>query len=226
MWLILILFVIFVIDANPWIISTGFGILILFICGIIIKGLIRQDETEQFCSSQDCVKLQKLFENCNYVNKDFRILQIHFCSGDVKGFINYSIRFQDLGKRVIIPWRDSLEWVDKKAGMDYQSSYNTRLGIQKGADTEFYKKLFQENSLMPENLVIRSPFEFYASSGGKCVVDADRWKVDEDDAIYMDILEFRSDKNDAILCAIENTARKMLSGVRISRFSNNCYINF
>lgn len=203
------------------------------------------NEIQKLRSSKYYVQLKNLLEDCTIVNSVFYIMRLEITKANAEGFYNFSIRFNDLGAHVIEPQRHALEIVEQQAKAFYQSeierlkghnlltavkiasdkTYDFRLNIQKGSDSSFFTQLFNGRSFSSREFFITSPFENYASSNGTYIFDPDDWKIVGDDAIFMGMLEFDRDYQKVVPYLIKGTVEKMFPNVKVTIFSNGCFVN-
>lgn len=235
-------FIIFIV-SHPWII-------LLVVCGIITILLFNKiktnNEVDKLHSTQGYINLKNLLEDCTHVNKDFRLINITFEQYNTTGFFRFSIKFKDLGTYIILPQKNSLELFERQIQSNYQNklnmqlahndtltsvkkatayAYQARINAQKDADCDFFKTLFSEYSLPSRNFSINSPFESYASSSGKCIVDTDYWKIDEDNAVYTNLLEFESSKSKFVPYLIEKVTKELFPQANVTRYKDGCHIS-
>ncbi|MBD5451703.1 MAG: hypothetical protein HDR25_03575 [Lachnospiraceae bacterium] len=154
----------------------------------------RNDKMEKLYATQEYAYIRNLLEDCTLVSKDFLTIYFHIDQGDhLDGFFDFSFRFQDLEKRVIASRRFALEaiephiksqyWAElnaqknmiteKAVKMAMDKVYHKRLKIQNDADSDFFYRLFGGRRFKKRDFAITSPFEYYAISEGKCIVDTD-----------------------------------------------------
>lgn len=227
--------------------------IILFIlivtCGIIIIYKMYEAERnikiEKICDTQLYVRFKNLLQDCTLINKEFPIINFEIKQSGANGFFKFSIRFRDLGMRVISPQKLGLESAERQVIAYYQSeleclrnedllkavatatdkAHALRVNIQQDFDSCFFNNLFDAHSLPMRNFVIISPFESYASSGGKYIIDTDYWQIEEENAIYKGILQFANGKNEIIPYAIEKTVKELFPNAKIIRYNDGCYIS-
>lgn len=226
--------------------------LIIFILVILIVVLIvmpnneeRNNKIERIYSDQSGERLRKLLEDCTFVNDDFPIMSFVIENHNTTGFFRYTIRFRDFGSYFISSQIAGLEWAERQIQSEYRlevdskmgkgdlntiiqnavnKSYESRKSLQKDFDETFYKRLFNSPSNTSRKFVIDSPFESYASSGGKYIVDADYWKIEGDDAVYTGLLEFEQEQKNIVPYVVEKMAREFFPNADIIRYSNGCDI--
>lgn len=206
----------------------------------------RSDKMEKLYTTQEYAYIRNLLEDCTLVSKDFSTIYFHIEQGDhLDGFFVFSFQFQDLEKRVIASRRFALEaiephiksqyWAElnaqkntntvKAVKMAMDKVYHKRLEIQNDADSDFFYRLFGGRRFKTRDYAITSPFKYYAISEGKCIVDTDCWKIEEDDAVYTGILGFGSDVSKMVPYAIEEIAEELFPIVSVSRYKTGCYVS-
>lgn len=212
---------------------------------LLFRNVQRDNKIEAFCSDQnpEYVRLKNLLEDCTLVNKDFRIVGIDF-ELTAGGSARYTIRFFDFGNMVLSVQQNTLEWVEQRISSDYNAEVygqkgpsdlraviqnamdratHARLLHQEQFDAKFFKSLFAYRPSESRKYVIRSPFESYASSGGKYIVDTDLWRIEGDNAIYTDYLSFDTVPKELVPFIIEKAAKEFNCSIR--RYSDGCYIS-
>ncbi len=225
---------------------------IFFVIGVCIIIAIasitsRNDEINELCLTQSYVDLRNLLEDCTLVNEDYPIQYIRFEQETAKSFFRYYIRFCDLGM-FLSPQKAGLEnceahvLSEKQKRMaelrdnseknviqfiaeECQRDLKFRKVFQKDFDDRFFETLFKGKPSATRNFEIASPFESYASSGGKYIFDTDYWEIDEDDAVYHRTIGFYTDKSEIIPYVIEKATKELFPNAHISRYSSGCYIN-
>lgn len=223
-------------------------ILIVAVGIILIYKMIeigRNVKIEELYNTQCYSRLKNLLQDCTLISKDFPIMNFEIKHSGTNGFYNFSIRFRDLGMCAILPQKFALESAERQAITYYQTelkclknenlakavtmatkkTYDFRLQNQKAADSWFFSNLFGGRSFPMRNFVITSPFEAYANSSGKYIVDTDYWQIEGDNAVYKGILELGNKKNEIIPYAIEKTVKEMFPNAKITRYYDGCYIS-
>lgn len=223
-------------------------IFIAIITGIIIIGVNtkkRNSILEKVYATSEYKRLWNLLEECTLINKDFPIIRFQIEQRDCPcGYFRFLIEFCDLGMCAILPWESTIERTEQDIKAKCKAEFakcniNTpadaqritdrffriRSDIQRDADDNFFNQLFAEHQFKSKNLVITSPFEYYASSGGSCIVDTDSWKVKGDNVVYTGLLVFENCQSKIIPYAIEKMAGELFPNAKISRYSDGCYIN-
>lgn len=227
-----------------WIIIIAAGIII----AIIVTNGKRCDNTlEELYASPEYERLWNLLEDCTLINDDFSIMRFQIEQGDCsQGYFRFLIEFKDLGMCAISPQKYAIESMERSIKSDFQldltrfktnmdlntavqratdKAFRMRSGIQCDADNDFFGQLFDGRWFESRDFAITSPFEYYASSGGSCIVDTDYWQVKGDNAVYTELLSFESHQSQMVPHAIENAARELFPDAKISRYDDGCYIN-
>lgn len=225
--------------------------IIIIAAGIMIAGIttnkIRQDKTlKELYATPEYERLWYLVEDCTLINEDFPIMRFQIEQGDcAQGYFRFLIEFKDLGMCVISPHEYAIESMERGIRSDIESdiaifkrnmnantavqravdkAFRLRSGIQSNTDNDFFGQLFDGRWFESRDFAITSPFEYYASSGGSCIVDTDYWQVKGDNAVYTGLFCFDSRQSQMVPYALENAVRELIPDAKISRYNDGCYI--
>ena len=178
-------------------------IFILAMIGVLYthySDISMNDEMDRLYSSSGYVRIKELLEDCALVSNAYPIINFEVRhEGLSEGFCRFNIWFRDLGMSILslkkildireeeikIDYQSMLEERIKKEGLStalvsecINKQYQWQLSAQEVFDSMFYKYLF-DGRVINREFAIKSPFESYASSGGKYIVDTDCWKLKE-----------------------------------------------
>lgn len=203
---------------------------------------------EKLYATPEYERLWNLLEDCTLINADFPIMRFQIDQRDcTQGYFRFLIEFKDLGMCAISPQKYAIECMEQGIRSDFKSdlagfrtnadmhlntviqratdkAFRVRFKIQSDADDNFFSQLFDGRWFESRDFIIASPFGYYASSSGSCIVDTDCWQVKGDNAVYTGLLNFESHYSPVVPYAIENAARELFPDAKISRYNDGCYI--
>lgn len=220
-------------------------IIVIVLIGERLNRVSRNDKLEKFYATRGYIYFRNFLEDCTLVNKDFRIISFVIRQGDnPRCYFRYVIKFRDLGMCVVSPAKHAMQIAEHRIQADYEAAISycegndlqeivvkefnkanhKREELQKDFENYFYNALFNGKRIQSRKFVITTPFEAYAGSAGKYIVDTDYWKEEGDDAVYTGLMVFEQEYSEFIPDVIEETVKELFPNAKVTRYSDGCYI--
>lgn len=178
---------------------------------------------QRFCSDDSFLRLKKILEELEQIDKEFRMGFISITNKGLVGVTYYVLEapIYDLDS-IILGGEAGLKDFLRNSTSDKLLESKLREKAQKDADEAFYRTIFGDDFYLERNkykFAIYSPFESFASSGGNIIVDKDYWKVCPGKAVYTCSIFGSSNARENFLApyAIESVAKEVFSYANIKR---------
>ena len=223
-------------------------VLIIVVILFWVRDLTQKRDYQQFQQSKVFFQLHSLLEACETINNRHHIseiflepssnyqtsyfklyIRIQGIANDITALEDYLINFENkviresespLNNHNLILLPDHVRIDSVKATM--KNATTSRTKFQHTVESAFYNLLFDKDTSQCKT--IYSPFEHYASSAGRYVIDNDLWEISGEDAIYKQLIYFEDVKQKNIICFFAKTVRAFFPSVTIRRTQNGCII--